>query len=351
MKKTVISCVCMMVAAACFCHGEIIELIDGTKMSGTITHAYVQAVEIKCEGGELLVLQLQKIRSVTFAKPVPKPEFATPEKSFEHFLSLMRQGNVEKTVNCYRLMYQKMISEEIAGMSPADKAGMQEAMVKTEFRIGKAVIEGNKARLPVWQKTDGKEQQAEVVLVRENGEWKLAMPLLSNDERAEQNDNAELELRDGTKVKGEIIHIYGSSVEIKGRKGELIELDKNNIRFLKIISDKPRTEFSAPEKTFSYYISLLKQGKIEETVECYRLMLQTVIASQIASMAFEDRVAIQKSTAETKFKYGKAEITGDKAVLKVTRIAGREKDTAEVLFIKENNEWKLSMPSGMQKTE
>ena len=63
MRNVCVILVCVLVLAVSVSYGEVIELIDGTKMSGRITHAYVHAVEVKCEGGEVLVIQLSKIKS------------------------------------------------------------------------------------------------------------------------------------------------------------------------------------------------------------------------------------------------------------------------------------------------
>lgn len=346
MKRACSVAVFMIVMIAGWCCCEVIELIDGTKMSGTVMHAYNEAIEIKLEGGEVMVMQLEKLKSVVFTKIEPRPEFSTPEKAFKHYLSLMRQGDIDRTVSCYRLMYQKMMREELSSMTASDKAKMQEEMVKTEFELNETIINGKKARIPVKRYFDGKKEEAEFIFVKENGEWKLAMSLMPEDSVMRKKKNIILTLVEGTRVKGEIVHIYDDNFEIRGENGELIEFDRMAIQSFELIPSGPRPQFSSPEKTFSYYLSLLKQGKIEETVECYRLMLQNVIAEQIVGMAFDDKAMMQKETIGTKFEYKEAKIDGERAILSVTKILGKDRNTADVSFVKENEEWKLSMPTG-----
>ncbi|MFH1706955.1 MAG: hypothetical protein ABIF71_03440 [Planctomycetota bacterium] len=342
MARLIVLCV---LAAAGAAWGEVVELVDGTRMSGTIVHAYGNAIELKGEGGEVLVLHLDKVRAIAFTRVQPRPEPASPEKTFAYYTEQVRQGKIVETIGCFRLMYQKMMAEQIAGMREADRAQMQEEMVKTDYVIGEAAVTGLTAKLKVTRKAGGEEEAAEIPFVKEEGEWRMAMMLMPDEPQAAPADNVEITLQDGTLFKGGLIHVYGERYEVRATAGEVVEFDRANLKSITVIHAAPQPQFGMPEKTFGYYLSLMKQGKVEETVECYRLMLQTVIAAQVAGMSAQDKVAVQEETGKTKFEYGQAVITGDTAVLRVTRVSGTQSEGADVIFVNENGEWKLSMPA------
>src|SRR5262245_6711639 len=88
--------------------GEIIQLIDGTKVSGTIVHYFDGVYSIDTADGRIKIPK-EKIKLISFELPPPRAEFSTPEKAFEVWRKAMVAGNLEAAVDCYALMYQGMI--------------------------------------------------------------------------------------------------------------------------------------------------------------------------------------------------------------------------------------------------
>src|SRR5512140_2806732 len=65
-------------------NAEIIEFLDKTKMNAKIVHYYDGVYSVESQGSTVKVPR-EKIKSITFQLPAPRPEFSTPEKTFERW--------------------------------------------------------------------------------------------------------------------------------------------------------------------------------------------------------------------------------------------------------------------------
>ena len=153
---------------------EVIELLDKTKLNAKIIHFYdgVYTVEV---AGQTQKLPKEKIKSIGFTLPPARPEFATPEKTFERWRKALTEGAMERVVDCYALMYQGMLASQMGQANDAVKK-MQKEIEGTKFQIKGSSIKGDSATLKVARQKGDDTDTGEVAFVRENGEWKMLPP-------------------------------------------------------------------------------------------------------------------------------------------------------------------------------
>jgi len=156
---------------------EVIELVDKTKLNGRIVHFYDGVYSVEANG-QTIKLPKEKIRSISFQLPPARAEFSTPEKTFERWRKSLTEGAVEKTIDCYALMYQGMLANQMGlGQQSSDGVKkMQKEIEGTKFEIKGSSIKGETAALKVQRKKGDDSDTGEIAFVRENGEWKMLPP-------------------------------------------------------------------------------------------------------------------------------------------------------------------------------
>jgi hypothetical protein len=154
--------------------GEIIELVDKTKMVGKILHYYDGVYSIETQGNTVKVPK-EKIRSISFDLPKPRPELSTPEKSFERWRKASESGEIEKVIDSYALMYQGMLASQVGQAADAVKK-MQKELEGTKFQIKGSSVKGDSATLKVQRTKGDNSETGDIVFVKENGEWKMLPP-------------------------------------------------------------------------------------------------------------------------------------------------------------------------------
>ncbi len=164
---------CALAAPA---RGEVIELIDKTKMSGKIIHYYDGVYSIETNN-QTIKLPREKIRSITFQTPPARPEFATPEKTFDRWRKAMTDGSADRLVECYALMYQGVLATQMGLGKEADGfKKMQKEIEGTKFEIKGTSTKGETAMLKVQRQKGDETETGEIAFVKENGEWKMLPP-------------------------------------------------------------------------------------------------------------------------------------------------------------------------------
>lgn len=166
------------VVAAGNARGEVIELADKTKMNAKIIHYYDGVYTVEANG-QTVKLPKEKIRSVSFQLPPARPEFSTPEKTFERWRKALTEGTVDKVIDCYALMYQGMLANQMGLGQQQSSDGvkkMQKEIEGTKFEIKGSSIKGESASLKVQRKKGDDSDTGEIAFVRENGEWKMLPP-------------------------------------------------------------------------------------------------------------------------------------------------------------------------------
>jgi hypothetical protein len=153
---------------------EVFELLDKTKMNGKIIHYYDGVFTVETQGQTVKVPK-EKIKSVSFQLPPARAEFSTPEKTFERWRKALVEGNMEKVIDCYALMYQGMLATQM-GQAADSLKKMQKEVEGTKFNIKSSAVKGETATLKVTRQKGDESDTGDVVFVRENGEWKMLPP-------------------------------------------------------------------------------------------------------------------------------------------------------------------------------
>jgi hypothetical protein len=151
-----------------------------------------------------------------------------------------------------------------------------------------------------------------------------------------------IELLDKTKVNAKIVHFYDGVYTVEAA-GQTQKIPRDKIKAITFTLPPARAEFSTPEKTFERWRKSLTEGTMDKVIDCYALMYQGLLASQIGQ-AGDAMKKMQKEVEGTKFQIKGSSTKGDTATLKVQRQKGEESDTGDVAFIRENGEWKMLPP-------
>ena len=155
---------------------ETVELVDKTKLNAKIIHYYDGVYTIEANG-QTLKLPKEKIRSISFQLPPARPEFSTPEKTFERWRKALADGAAEKAIDCYALMYQGMLAAQMGlGQAQDGMKKMQKEFEGTKFQIKETKTKGETATLKVLRQKGDESDTGEIAFVRENGEWKMLPP-------------------------------------------------------------------------------------------------------------------------------------------------------------------------------
>lgn len=155
---------------------EVLTLADNTQVMGKLTHYFDGTIVIETTAGQKLELPKERVKQITFKLPPPRPEFATPEKTFDRWRTAMLKGDMQKAIDCYALMYQGMVQQQMA-QSPDNFKQAQKDLEGVQFEF-KGVSFQNQgemklATLKVRRTKTDNVQTDEIHLVLENGEWKM----------------------------------------------------------------------------------------------------------------------------------------------------------------------------------
>jgi hypothetical protein len=162
--------------AAGSARAEVIELVDKTKLSGKVIHYYDGVYSVEANG-QTIKLPKEKIRSISFQLPPARAEFSTPEKTFERWRKALADGAVDKVIDCYALMYQGMLAQQMGlGDAQGGLKKMQKEFEGTKFQIKGSSTKGETAMLKVLRQKGEESDTGDVAFVRENGEWKMLPP-------------------------------------------------------------------------------------------------------------------------------------------------------------------------------
>jgi hypothetical protein len=151
-----------------------------------------------------------------------------------------------------------------------------------------------------------------------------------------------IQLIDNTQLSGKIVHYYDGTFAIETADGQKVELPTSKIKTITFKLPPARAEFSTPEKTFQRYKDALSHNDINKLIDCYALMYQGVMASELGHATDEQKKKMQSEIAGTKLEIKSSKISGSTATLKVQRSHGDEVETADVRLVLENGEWKLT---------
>jgi len=166
--------VLVLLGASRAAHAEIIELLDKTKMTVKIIHYYDGVYSVESQG-QAVKIPKEKIKTITFQMPAPRPEFSTPEKTFERWRKALAEGNLEKVIDCYALMFQGVLAMQVGQVSDGLKK-MQKEVEGTKFTLKGSSSKGESATLKVTRQKGEESETVDIPFVRENSEWKMLPP-------------------------------------------------------------------------------------------------------------------------------------------------------------------------------
>ena len=155
---------------------EVVTLIDNTQIAGKLSHYYDGTIVIETSGGQKVELPRDKVKTITFKLPPPRVEFSSPEKVFERWRAAMTKGDATRAVDCYALMYQGQVGQQMMQSPDTVKQAQKDLEgVVFELRGTSYQTQGDmKMATMKVRRTKGENVQTdEIHLVLENGEWKM----------------------------------------------------------------------------------------------------------------------------------------------------------------------------------
>lgn len=165
-----------LLALAAPLRAEVVTLVDNTQVAGKLTHYYDGLLVLETPNGQKLELPREKVKQITFKLPPPRAEFSTPEKVFDRWRQAMQKGESQKSIECYALMYQGMMQQQMLQTPDAMKQAqkdMEGVKFDTKGTTFKTQGETKLATLKVLRTKGDNVQTDEVRFVQENGEWKM----------------------------------------------------------------------------------------------------------------------------------------------------------------------------------
>jgi hypothetical protein len=157
-------------------HAETIELVDKTKLNAKVIHYYDGVYTVEANG-QTMKLPREKIRTISFQLPPARPEFSTPEKTFDRWRKALADGAAERVIDCYALMYQGMLATQMGlGQAQDGMKKMQKEIEGTKFQVKESKTKGDTATLKVLRQKGDESDTGEIAFVKENGEWKMLPP-------------------------------------------------------------------------------------------------------------------------------------------------------------------------------
>jgi hypothetical protein len=164
----------LLVMAGGAARADVIELIDKTKINGTVVHYYDGLYSVETQG-KTMKIPREKIRSIHFSVAPARAEFSTAEKTFERWRKSLMDGDLDKAIDCYALMYQGVVANHMGQAGDALKQ-MKKEIEGTKFTIKGSSVKGETATLKVLRQKGEDSETGEIAFVRENGEWKMLPP-------------------------------------------------------------------------------------------------------------------------------------------------------------------------------
>jgi hypothetical protein len=153
---------------------EVIELLDKTKLNGKIVHYYDGVYSIET-GGNTVKIPREKIKSIAFQLPAPRPEYSTAEKTFDRWKKALQDGDLERMIECYALMYQGFLASQMSQGNEGLKK-IQKELEGWKFEVKGSTAKGETASLKVLRKKGEESDTGEIGFIKENGEWKMLPP-------------------------------------------------------------------------------------------------------------------------------------------------------------------------------
>ena len=157
---------------------EMVHLVDKTKIAGKLVHFYDGVLHLRLPNGTTMQLPAAKVAQITFKLPKPRAELATPDKTFERLRKAALRGDLAEYVDCHSAYYQMFLGQQIEVAKPEPFAKrLKQEWGSVKLEVTGTTVKGDTAVMKVRRKSEKDSQEGEMRFVRENGEWKMILPL------------------------------------------------------------------------------------------------------------------------------------------------------------------------------
>jgi hypothetical protein len=157
---------------------ESVELIDKTRIVGQVVHYYDGVLTLRLANGSKMKLPAHKVRSIRFKLPSPRAALSSPKKAFQRLRRAALRGDIATYIDGHSTYYQMALGHRIAlGKKAEFKKQLKRQWGEIQLKIVGTKVKGGMATMRIRSSKDGKSQTGEVHFVKENGEWKMILPL------------------------------------------------------------------------------------------------------------------------------------------------------------------------------
>lgn len=157
---------------------EIVELLDKTRIVGKVLHYYDGLLTIALPTGAKMRLPVAKVRAIKFKLPKPRAALSTPEKAFKRLRAAALRGDIAQYIDCHSTYYQMVLNHQVALNTAAKFARqLKKQWGEVQLKVVSTQRKGNIATMRVRSQKGSQTQDGEFRFVRENGEWKMILPL------------------------------------------------------------------------------------------------------------------------------------------------------------------------------
>ncbi|MCC6749624.1 MAG: hypothetical protein IT371_18305 [Deltaproteobacteria bacterium] len=157
---------------------QIVELVDHTKIVGSLLHYYDGVMTVQLPNGSKVRLPDQKILKLHFKLPKPRPELSTPQKSFQRLRQAAVKGDLTTYVDSHSAYYQMFLTHQIEVATPPKFVKqLQQEWGSVQLEVVDTKVTGASAVMKVRRKKGTDAQEGELRFVKENSEWKMILPL------------------------------------------------------------------------------------------------------------------------------------------------------------------------------
>ena len=157
---------------------EAVFLLDNTKIVGKVLHYYDGLLTIQVPGGSTMKLPVTKVKKIQFALPKARATFSTPRKAFDLMRKAALKADLQTYIDCHSAYYQMFLNHQVAMATPKKFIKrLKKEWGDIQLEVLGVEVKGKTALMKVRRKQGGKSQEGEMRFVKENGEWKMILPL------------------------------------------------------------------------------------------------------------------------------------------------------------------------------
>lgn len=157
---------------------ESVQLLDGTRIVGTIIHYFDGVLTVELPNGTRMKLPSAKVRSLRFKLPKPRASMSTPRKAFKRLRTAALKGDLATYIDCHSSYYQMFLQHQIERMGARKfTKRLKKEWGAVQLKVLKTKRKGNTAVMTFRGQQGEDRRDGEVRFVRENREWKMILPL------------------------------------------------------------------------------------------------------------------------------------------------------------------------------